>query len=643
MACPHDATPAPGTEPAQSTRTVLPSPTPRPDDAPRTATSPSPPGSARPSGSAPEQDELVGRQLGEYVVRKRIGSGGMGVVYEGEHAAIGRKVAIKFIREEYARDPHARDLLSEARAAGAIRHHGVIDIHGFGHQPGVGQYLVMEYLEGQPLNELIRERAPLPPSEAIALLCEVLDALSAAHAMGVIHRDLKPSNIFVVRQSNGSDYIKVLDFGLAKRATAPDGTTPQTHSNLIVGTPQYMSPEQALCEAVGPQTDLYAVGVIAFELLTGQRPFPGRSHMEVVAHHLRTPAPAPSSLVPQTPELDALVLRLLAKEPHRRPASASEVARELRALLQSPEGFGVRTPRTLSRPLPVVTPAESVSPNAPTATLSPAPATPGPAAPGLAPAPTVPPTRGSRWKWGAMAGGTLLLALGVGVALLEGPTGQVPAKASESPPVTASPMPVTVAPTTARPTSSTPAPEPQPTSAPAPVESQRPVTTTALPSAKKKAPKPARPMPPVTTAAREPPRTLPEPAPAPSAPEHAAPEHAATGILHLMVKGAWAEVWIDGQKLGRIPPQNRYPLAVGEHELELRNPNFPPTGRRCSFPPTAPCRTPWTSPSPRPRSLPRPGHDAATPVAAVAPAARRWDRPGGRSGHPAGHPALRER
>ncbi|WP_395849266.1 protein kinase [Cystobacter fuscus] len=555
MACPHDATPAPGTEPAQSTRTVLPSPTPRPDDAPRTATSPSPP------GAAPEQDELVGRQLGEYVVRKRIGSGGMGVVYEGEHAAIGRKVAIKFIREEYARDPNARDLLSEARAAGAIRHHGVIDIHGFGHQPGVGQYLVMEYLEGQPLNELIRERAPLPPSEAIALLCEVLDALSAAHAMGVIHRDLKPSNIFVVRQSNGSEYIKVLDFGLAKRATAPDGTTPQTHSNLIVGTPQYMSPEQALCEAVGPQTDLYAVGVIAFELLTGQRPFPGRSHMEVVAHHLRTPAPAPSSLVPQPPELDALVLRLLAKAPHQRPASASEVARELRALLQSPEGFGVRTPRTISRPLPAVRLADSASLDAPTATLSPAPATPG-----LAPAPTVPPTRGSRWKWGAMAGGTLLLALGVGVVMREGRTEQIPAKASESPPATA-------APTTARPTASTPTPEPQPTSAPAPVESQRPATTTALPSAKKKAPKPVRPVQPVTTAAREPPRTVPEPAPA-SEPEPA-PEHAATGILHLMVKGAWAEVWIDGQKLGRIPPQNRYPLAVGEHELELRNPNFP--------------------------------------------------------------------
>jgi serine/threonine protein kinase len=575
--CSHDGTPVPGTEPAQRTQTVVPLVSPAP---PPTATSPSPPGPVRSPGPGPERDELLGRQLGEYVVRQRIGSGGMGVVYAGEYLTIGRKVAIKFIREDHARDPNARDLLTEARAAGAIRHHGIIDIHGFGHQPGVGQYLVMEYLEGRPLNELIHERAPLPPSESIPLLCEVLDALSAAHAMGVIHRDLKPSNIFVVRQSNGSEYIKVLDFGLAKRATAPDGTTPQTHSNLIVGTPQYMSPEQALCEAVGPQTDLYAVGVIAFELLTGQRPFPGRSHMEVVAHHLRTPAPVPSSLVTQPPELDALVLRLLAKEPQQRPASASEVARELRALLQSPESSGVRAPRAISRSVLVVKPADSAPLDASTATLSPAPTPPTPSspAPDLTPSTVILPARGSRWKWGAVAGGTLVLALGVGVVMSGGPTEPVPAKAS-------APMPVTVAPTPAPYSSSTTASESQlrPTSAPALVESQKPAST-ALPSVKKKSPKPVRP---ATTAAREPPRTAPEPTPVSvSAPTSAppTPERAATGTLHLMVKGAWAEVWIDGQKLGRIPPQNRYPLAAGEHALELRNPNFPSHRRTVVIP-----------------------------------------------------------
>ena len=169
-------------------------------------------------------DALVGQHLGEYVVRRHIGSGGMGIVYEGEHLTIGRKVAIKLLRQELSQGAQARGLLAEARAASAIRHRGIIDIFGFGQQPGIGQYLVMEYLEGSPLDELIQARAPLPLAEAIALLGEVLDALSAAHAVGVIHRDLKPSNIFVARQSNGTESIKVLDFGLAKRSTTPQGT-----------------------------------------------------------------------------------------------------------------------------------------------------------------------------------------------------------------------------------------------------------------------------------------------------------------------------------------------------------------------------------------------------------------------------------
>jgi serine/threonine-protein kinase len=515
----------------------------------------------------------VGRQLGEYVLRQRIGSGGMGVVYSGEHTSIGRKAAIKLIREEHAQSPHARDLLTEARAASAIRHHGIIDVYGFGHQPGVGQYLVMEYLEGQPLNELIRDQGALPPARALPILCEVLDALSAAHAMGVIHRDLKPSNIFVVRQSNGAEYIKVLDFGLAKRTTTPDATSAQTHSNLIIGTPQYMAPEQALCEAVGPQTDLYAVGVIAFELLTGQRPFPGRSHMEVVAHHLKSPPPAPSSLVPQPPELDALVLRLLIKEPKQRPASASEVARELRALIQPSDGAPVLVPRTISRPLPTVRPADSAPLNAPTATLSPTPSTPRPALEARA----EPPARGSRWKWAAMAaGGTLALALGAGLVVSREPAPSVSAEPPPSlAPVASTSTPPAPAP---QPVATAPEPEPQSPPAPAPALAESPKPAKKKPSkplvqptsAPAKQPAPAA-QPPPLAAAQPPAPVTQQPAPA----AQPAPERAATGTLHLMVRGAWVDVWIDGQKLGRVPPQNRYPMTAGEHTLELRNPNVP--------------------------------------------------------------------
>ena len=310
-------------EAGQSTWTVL---SPRAQGTPLPGSTPE-----RTELPAAPQDPLWGLRIGEYVVRQRLGSGGMGLVYEGEHVAIGHKVAIKFIRAEHETGGHARGLLAEARAASAIRHRGIIDIIGFGHQPGIGEYLVMEYLQGEPLNKVMG-RGPLPLAEALGLLGEVLDALSAAHAEGVIHRDLKPSNIFVVRESNGSKYVKVLDFGLARRSGVPHGTVAQTYSYAIVGTPDYMAPEQALGEAVGPRTDLYAVGVIAFEMLTGRRPFVGRSPMETLAQHLKEPPPPPSSLVALPPGLEELLLRLLSKEPSQRPGSAGEVARALRAL-----------------------------------------------------------------------------------------------------------------------------------------------------------------------------------------------------------------------------------------------------------------------------------------------------------------------
>jgi len=389
LVCPHDGTPAPEAAPA-----------PRP-----------------PSDKAAHLDVLVGQQLGEYLVRRYIGSGGMGVVYEGQHLTIGRRVAIKFIREELAADPHARGLLAEARAASAIRHHGIIDIFGFGQHPGLGQYLVMEYLEGRPLNELIQERAPLPLTQALMLLCEVLEALSAAHAEGVIHRDIKPNNIFVVRQSNGTEHIKVLDFGLAKRSATPEGTTPQTNAGMLVGTPQYMAPEQVLGDAVGPRTDLYAVGVIAFELLTGRRPFPGRSTLELVNHHLNTAPPAPSSLVQVPPEVDALVLRLLAKEPKQRPASANEVAHQLRALLQPREGR--RSSERSSGAIPEPRPSsDAVAAHSPTVTMPPALGSGGPvvaASPRLL-------ARASRWKLGTALAALFALVLGAGVLMRRGPS-----------------------------------------------------------------------------------------------------------------------------------------------------------------------------------------------------------------------------
>jgi serine/threonine protein kinase len=499
---------------------------------------------------------MLGQHLGEYVVRRYIGGGGMGLVYEGEHVTIGRKVALKLLRGEPSQGGQSRGLLAEARAASAIHHPGIIDIFGFGEQPGVGQYLVMEYLEGRPLDAFIRARAPLSVPEAFALLGEVLDALSAAHAAGVIHRDLKPGNIFVARQSNGTDYIKVLDFGLAKRGLTPEGSAPQTRSDVIVGTPQYMAPEQALHQAVGPWTDLYAVGVIAFELLTGQRPFTGGSHMEILSHHLRTPPLAPSLFVTLPAEVDALILRLLAKEPRQRPGSASEVARELRALRALQDGT---SPLPLARSPSLEPPREAAPPQDATHTLRPSPAPPGLELE----RPPVPPRRGTLWKWGAAGGGGLLtLVLGAAVALTHEP---VPAAVSEASPPSATPdVSVSEPPVSLPRAEAPPLATPAPLSAATRAERQGP----AFAPARKKAPVVPR------QSVAAPLDALPSASAPPKSESPPEPSPPATGALHLVVSGAWVDVWVDGRKLGRVPPMNTYALTSGEHELELRNPGL---------------------------------------------------------------------
>jgi eukaryotic-like serine/threonine-protein kinase len=319
----------------------------------------------------PTRDQLIGMKLGEYELRSRIGVGGMGFVYDGIQPLIGKRVAVKVLRPELAQAPEqVARLLAEARAVNAIRHRGIIDIFGFGQVPDGRQYIVMEFLDGQPLDAYLAEKIKLPPTEALSILDEVLAALGAAHGAGVVHRDLKPSNIFLVREPGGTRYVKLLDFGLAKQGQSGASTrTAQTRTDMVVGTPEYMAPEQARGQAVGPMTDLYAMGVVTFEMVTGRLPFIGTSPVDLLMKHVDARPPRPSEFVPELPPaLDAFILQMLTKDPEARPSSADALRQQLHRLRRTM----VRPTRAQNSP---VVPANGAAAPARAHTPAPSPAT----------------------------------------------------------------------------------------------------------------------------------------------------------------------------------------------------------------------------------------------------------------------------
>ncbi|WNG23528.1 serine/threonine protein kinase [Cystobacter fuscus] len=299
------------------------------------------------------QDTLVGLKVGEYELGQRIGVGGMGLVYDGIQPLIGKRVAVKVLRPELAAaEEQVARLLAEARAVNAIRHRGIVDIFGFGQVPDGRQYIIMEYLEGVALDAHLAERGRIPVPEVLDILDEVLSALGAAHGAGVVHRDLKPSNVFLVKQPDGSRYVKLLDFGLAKMGL-PAGRTAQTRTDMVVGTPEYMAPEQARGQPVGPMTDLYALGVVAFEMITGRLPFTGTSPVDLLMKHVDARPPKPSEFLPGLPPaLDAFILQMLTKDPEARPGSAELLRRQLQRLRDSLQA-------------PVEVPAPPPAPSAP--------------------------------------------------------------------------------------------------------------------------------------------------------------------------------------------------------------------------------------------------------------------------------------
>jgi tRNA A-37 threonylcarbamoyl transferase component Bud32 len=276
---------------------------------------------------SPEQDPLVGTQAGPWRVVKRLGVGGMGAVYEVLEVNIGRRAAMKVVHPQLSKDPRLPQLLEEAKAATAIHDEGLVDVFGFGWMDNGRAWLVMELLEGESLEARLARDRRLSVEDTLAIALPLLRALEAAHAAGIIHRDIKPANVFLERRPDGATRPRLLDLGLSKRITV--------ESPMAVGTPDYVAPEQARNEPVGPRADLYAFGCMLFELLTGAPPFARGTAMDTVQAHFSVVRPSLATLRPALPEgLVAEVRALMELDPRARPPSAHAVREALLKVAQ---------------------------------------------------------------------------------------------------------------------------------------------------------------------------------------------------------------------------------------------------------------------------------------------------------------------
>ncbi len=323
---------------------------------------------ATPAPATPVAEDAVlapGTPLGEFHIEGKIGEGGMGVVYAAVHPLIGKKAAVKVLKAELCRSAsNVERFVDEARAVNQIGHPNIVDVFAFGQTADGRSYFVMEWLKGETLRARVA-RSRLDLTEIGEIIKPLARALEAAHEQGVIHRDLKPDNVFLVDVRGDVPHVKLLDFGIAK-LTREERRLERTATGAMVGTPQYIAPEQAKGYAIDHRVDVYALGGILFELLTGRPPFLADNAMEMIAKHLMEPAPRPSAFADVPPEVDDLVVGMLAKEPRARPslADVSTVFERTSAL----ERTNVKTPirRMASSPVWSAQPTGSVDQPIPT-------------------------------------------------------------------------------------------------------------------------------------------------------------------------------------------------------------------------------------------------------------------------------------
>jgi eukaryotic-like serine/threonine-protein kinase len=432
-----------------------------------------------PGALDPSADPLVGRQVdGRYEVLALLGEGGMGQVYQVRHISLDRHFAMKLLRRELARDEElAARFIDEARATASIRHPNIVQITDFGKLAEGLPYFVMELLRGETLGRVIKAGGPIPAARAVRILEQVASALGAAHAAGVVHRDLKPENVFLVGGMAGgraSDDVRVVDFGAAKIV----GSSRVTRQGIVFGTPHYMSPEQASGQPVDHRADIYALGVIMYEMFTGRVPFEADTYMGVLTQHMFVQPVPPSQVSPAVRELGVLeeiTLTCLAKKPEERYATMADLGAALVAAMHPPADGGVevapRSARNLGRISAAPTPRFPMADELEPPTLEEM---------RVAIDSVSPPKSSPPWGWIAVVAALLVAALAIWALLGRGPAPATAAMPPAPPAVQAS--------TAASPIPTIPAAVAPSASASA---SAAAVVATALPSAAP-APPPAR-------------------------------------------------------------------------------------------------------------------------------------------------------
>jgi eukaryotic-like serine/threonine-protein kinase len=367
-----------------------------------------------------------GEQIaGKYEVERVLGAGGMGIVVAARHLQLGQRVAIKFLRGEGARDPNAVErFLREARAAVTLASEHVTRVLDVGTLESNVPYIVMEYLAGADLSEVLRARGTLTIHEAVDFVLQASEAIAEAHANGIVHRDLKPSNLFVTQTMDGRPLIKVLDFGISKMAQTGDGPSILTASGNMMGSPGYMSPEQVRsAKTVDPRSDVWALGVILYELLSGTRPFRGDTFGEMFAQILSETPPSLSQITPAIPAgLGAAVARCLERDLRRRVPNVAELALLLQPFALSSSSRSIE--RILGASKPAAQSASTESRPARNVTLT------GPNLIPTSPTETASSWQGSRnpgpaaWRpalaWTLFSVGTLAILASVGIHLWDG-------------------------------------------------------------------------------------------------------------------------------------------------------------------------------------------------------------------------------